>query len=218
MWDNTSPPLSRQRRSRKLARGQRPPMINNQCKSAISVTVAYGTSEGIVIRCLTARKNSDATTIKNCRLFALLETASKKHRNTGHSAWWISRLINVYEVAQTVAKRVECVQIQMRSQIMDWLDLKSILSFLSAFEFAWDTNGVHEGAVLQLLHIFKEPLATSLLNAQAALSSKWHECGKENRGTTYCEALNYLLEKYATNGVITKADANEMWISKPSNK
>lgn len=76
------------------------------------------------------------------------------------------------EVAWSIAWWAKCLQVQMRSQILDFFDRISILSFLFAFKLAFDLNGVHKGAVIWLLNGFKNCFAAVTLSTRTVLKSK----------------------------------------------
>lgn len=85
----------------------------------------------------------------------------------------------------------------MNSQTLGSLDPIYINSFLSAFKSACDTNGVHGGAALRLLHFFMKRPAAGALNAHIPACSKSHRRQQEGTVTPYCEAVKYILK---TNG------------------
>lgn len=60
--------------------------------------------------------------------------------------------------------------------------------------------------------------AATELNSRIAQWSKFHKSQKEGNLTSYCEAVNYLIETYATEDVIAKTDANMMLSTQPSIK
>lgn len=121
-------------------------------------------------------------------------------------------------VAKRVAKWAKRLQVQMKTNIFDSFDPISIISFLSAFKLACDTNGVHEGAAMWLLHFFMKKPAAAALNSRISLPSKSHRRHKEGTLTTYCEVVNYLLETYATDDVIAETDAEILRFTQPPTK
>lgn len=58
----------------------------------------------------------------------------------------------------------------MRSDTFDAFDDILASSFLSAFKLAWNTNEIHEGVAMRLLHFFMKGSFTAPLNAR--LSTK----------------------------------------------
>lgn len=64
------------------------------------------------------------------------------------------------------------MHVQKRSQIFDSVKPFSILSFTYALKLECDTNRLHEGAALLLVHFFMERPAANGLSARIALKSK----------------------------------------------
>lgn len=106
----------------------------------------------------------------------------------------------------------------MRSEIFDSFDRISVLSFLSVLKLAFDTNGVHERAAVWLILLFMKLPTAVALNTGIVLKSKSHDRHQEGALTSYGEAVNQLLETYATEDVIAEANADMMQLTQPSNK
>lgn len=69
-----------------------------------------------------------------------------------------------------------------------------------------------------MFHIFLEGPAPKALRTRLLLRSTCCERKKEGTLTAYCEAVNYLLETYATDDMIVETDANMMLFTNPFNK
>lgn len=67
-----------------------------------------------------------------------------------------------YEVARSVVKFAERLQVQMKLQIFDSLGQVPVISLLLAFKLARDTNGMPKDAKLWLLHF---PIRQQVLTA-----------------------------------------------------
>lgn len=106
----------------------------------------------------------------------------------------------------------------MKHQVFDSFDPIFIISFLSAFKLAHDTNGVHKGTALWPCHFFIRRSAADALKIGVALRSKSHKHQKEGTVTSYCKAVNCLLETYGTKRVIAETDADMGHFTQPSNK
>lgn len=109
------------------------------------------------------------------------------------------------------------LQEQKKSPIYHSFDPVSIIRFLSAFQLARDTNGVYEGDALWLLQFFEMP---HFRGAESLYFSflKVAQGQKQGTGTSYMEAIHYLLETDATDNVITKRDADKMRPTPQSDK
>lgn len=94
----------------------------------------------------------------------------------------------------------------------------SVTSFSSAFKLVCERNGLDEEAALWLLFFFMKRPAAARLDARVALRSKSHRRHKEGKVMTYCDALNYLVEAYATDDVVVQTDTDIMRFSQPSIK
>lgn len=56
------------------------------------------------------------------------------------------------DVSRNIAKWATCVQVRVKPETLNPYYFISIISFFLSFEVASDTNGVHEGEALYLLH------------------------------------------------------------------
>lgn len=80
-------------------------------------------------------------------------------------------------------------------------------------------NGIHKGAVMWILHFFKNNQAAYTLNSKIALrSNSLRECQKEEKLTTHCEGVKNLLETYNTENIIAESDAILMRVTHLLNK
>lgn len=98
-------------------------------------------------------------------------------------------------------------QVQKKTSPFDLFDPISIIAFLSAFKPACDTNGMHKGADMWLLHFFMKKQAAAALKLRIALLPRSCRRRKEGALTTYWEVVNYLLDTYATDDVVAKTHA-----------
>lgn len=96
----------------------------------------------------------------------------------------------------------------MPSQILHGFDIISILSFLLAYQLAFDTERIHEGASIWLLHVFKNLLAVTALNACFALKSKLRELQEEGTVTPYGVAVYFFHDTYTPDDIIGETDAD----------
>lgn len=78
---------------------------------------------------------------------------------------------------------------------------------MSVYKLACDTNCVHEGAALCMLHFFMKRLAPTI-NARIALKSMLHNRQKDGTIFSFCKAVICFVEKYATEDVIAKTGAD----------
>lgn len=122
------------------------------------------------------------------------------------------------DVTRSVVNWDKRLQVQIKSQIFDSVDLFSTITFLSAFRLAWDTNRVHEEAFLGLLQLFMKHRTDAALNDRIAMRSKSHKHQKEGTITFYCKAVNYLLDTCVTDDVIAETYAKMMHFTQPSSK
>lgn len=106
----------------------------------------------------------------------------------------------------------------MKSQSFKSFDLISNLSFLLAYKVDFDTNGLHVGVALWLLHLFRKRPAAAALNECIALNARSHRRQKEGTITWYCDAVINLVEIYARDNIIVVADADTMQFSPQSNQ
>lgn len=106
----------------------------------------------------------------------------------------------------------------MRSQILDFLDPVSILSWVFAFRLQCYTIGGHEESGLRLLYFFITRFAAKVLNTCIAEKSKTHKRQKVDTGTSYCEAVYYLLETYEMDDKTSRTAADMRQFTQLSNK
>lgn len=69
------------------------------------------------------------------------------------------------DLAGCFSKWATHLQTKMKSKWIELFNLISIISFLPAFKWLYDTNDVHEGATLRWLHYFTEQPTTAAQNA-----------------------------------------------------
>lgn len=73
------------------------------------------------------------------------------------------------EVAGTIAKWASRLQLQMKTSSFSQFHTVSIIASFYSFKLACDMNGLHERAVMWLLHFFMKKLAAAALNSTVAL-------------------------------------------------
>lgn len=83
----------------------------------------------------------------------------------------------------------------------------SILLFLHNWKTACNSNGSSEGAAKWFFsHLVNEPVKTALSYLKSATEE--YKTHKEGTLKTACQAVNYLLESYATDNVIAETEAD----------
>lgn len=68
--------------------------------------------------------------------------------------------------SKSVTTWTKWLQVQLRTNLFDSLDFISIISFLSTFKLACDTNGTHKDSAIRLLHFFMKKPAAVYLNSR----------------------------------------------------
>lgn len=114
------------------------------------------------------------------------------------------------KVAQNTAKGAKRLQTQIQSRTLDEVDPISVISFLSAFKMARDTNEIQESAAKAAVHFFMEGSSAAALNARLRLeptSSSSTPKTKEGMLSSYSEVIKVLLQTYATDDFISETDA-----------
>lgn len=102
------------------------------------------------------------------------------------------------EIGRTIAMRVKGAQVQVRSQVLNQIDLPSIISSLPGLESAFDTSKTSEAVALCLLHNMTKCLVAAALNPRIKLRFNLQELQREGTVTLYSEAFNYMLVTYST--------------------
>lgn len=113
------------------------------------------------------------------------------------------------EVAGSVARAANRQQAKMRSQMFNSFDPITI-NFISSFEWSCDMTCVYEESTLLLDFLIKWP-ATAALNALIALRSKSHNRDMEGTISSYCDAVWYLFDTYATDDISYKQ--TPIWVN-----
>lgn len=117
-----------------------------------------------------------------------------------------------------MSQNAQCLQVQIKYNIFDHYDPIFIIFFFSSLKSVCDIASVHGRAATCLLHFLMKKQAATALNQRIVLRSKSQ--GKHQKWvffTTYSEIVSYLLEKYATDDVISETDAGIMKLTKPPN-
>lgn len=108
------------------------------------------------------------------------------------------------KVAKQISKMAKRLEVQMRPNMSDATDPISILSFLSMFQAACDTNGISEGAEMWLFPFFVQKPANTAMTARLSLVKKSHKRRSEEKLTSYCAVVNHILGEYASDGIIAE--------------
>lgn len=98
----------------------------------------------------------------------------------------------------------------MRSFLFNAFDPITIISFLSPFKLACDTNGIDEEFAISLFPFFMKGLSAAVLNSPLCLSptsSSATPTAKEWMLKTYAEVVIYLLQIYSTDDLIANTYA-----------
>lgn len=98
------------------------------------------------------------------------------------------------------------IDVQTMSAVLKSSDPFYILSFSHNFMLACDWNKIQEGAAIWLFqHLMKDPFkAAPTHRLCTSVNEDLHE---EEKQTTYCQVVTYLLATYATDHVIAEAEA-----------
>lgn len=109
------------------------------------------------------------------------------------------------EVGRNVVKWAKRLQALIETSIFNPVNPISIINLLSSFNKAYDTNSIHDRAVLCLLHFFLKNQAAAALNLQIA-SKDNSSCRRQKERTppTYWKVVNYLLETKDTKTKLPK--------------
>lgn len=122
-----------------------------------------------------------------------------------------------HELASRNSKMTKRLEVHMKTPMVDSSDPIRILSFLSAFQMACDTNGVHKHASIWFLHFFTIKSAWDAIKAGTCLpSSIWLR--QQGKWTSYCQVVNYLLAAYAPEDIIARSYMEFMNFEKPNNQ
>lgn len=109
-------------------------------------------------------------------------------------------------VANCVENWAEWLQWQKQTNSLQSFDTVPIISFLSAVKIACNTNGIHKGVAIWLLHFFIKDLEAAALIFHKGLSSKSDRFIEVGMLTSSWKVLSVLLESssekifYRSNG------------------
>lgn len=94
-----------------------------------------------------------------------------------------------------------------------------IISFLSSFKSACNTDRIHEGAVMWLLPLFLKKRAAEDLISRPGLNGKSY-CRRQKEWplAKYCVVVNYISETYGTEDGILETDAETMMFAQTLDK
>lgn len=106
---------------------------------------------------------------------------------------------------------------KMKTIILYIFVLIPMLILFSTLNLTYDLNGIHEDAVVCLLHSFMKNLAGAALNSSIRVSLKSNRPKKWRKFTKYCEVVNYLLETYVTDNIKSEVHAEIRRSRQPSN-
>lgn len=108
-----------------------------------------------------------------------------------------------------IAKCAKLTVVQMKFSIFKPSEFIFILTFLNNFKKSFESSGTHEEAAMWLFfHLMKSLVNIGLAHRLGAI--KENNLYKERSLTAYCQAVNYLLETYATDDVIAEEEADLM--------
>ena len=109
------------------------------------------------------------------------------------------------------------MDIQLRGINFNGSDPVSIINFLSTFQTACNTNGVHEGAAMWIFQFFLKDAAKALVKSRTtATKKKRRKSSSADRLTSYSEVVHFLLKTYATDEVLAEAYADVQNYAQPS--
>lgn len=113
------------------------------------------------------------------------------------------------QVARNVTRLRNHLQIQIQTNSLDRYNPLSTIFSISSFMTICNTNQIHEGADLWLLHFFMRKQAVAALSERLQHRAK-SSGRRQNYGslTVSCEVVNYLLETYSTDDLIAQ---NRCW-------
>lgn len=101
----------------------------------------------------------------------------------------------------------------MKTVVSKPSDPISVVSFLSNFKSACDSNIIHEGAAILLVSYFSWKPANAALWHPLIADKKSHQ--QRDRLTTYCYVVNYLFKTYGTNNFIAEAEVEILNFKEP---
>lgn len=192
-------------------------MISYRRLSDMTATLEQMTPGQTLIHLLTTMGKIDELARVIYRSSALFRIASGKRLTIGNTVLPKSRAVTTMgpsksrQMDQTSPGPDKIGNVYM-------LDFISVIRALSAFILSCNTNSVHEAAAVQLLLFYENPPTAATLNAHITLRSELYSRQKMGTETSYCEAVNLLLETFAKNEEIVKTDADMMWFTHTSSK
>lgn len=118
-------------------------------------------------------------------------------------------------MACKMARWLKQLQTQMKTSTFDPYYPNSIISLFSSFKLASDTNRIHEGVVIWIVHTSKKQQADAKPNPSLALGAESFRNHHKERINTldYFHVVNYLLQTCSTDAVIVETDGMIMRFS-----
>lgn len=121
----------------------------------------------------------------------------KTHRRT------IQTLEYIGHITRKIAKWAKFIDVQMKSAVFKPLDPIYVLLFLYISKNTFHGNKILKGAVMWLFsYSMKKTASNALLYRMSAIEN--NEPYKGGKLKTYYQVVNYFLETYATDDVITE--------------
>lgn len=112
-----------------------------------------------------------------------------------------------YDVARHICKMAKQFKVQLKSKIFDGSDLITVLNFLLAFQVACNRMAfMRTRPCGHSTPFMKKPDGAALSAKTFLTSSSWPH--QERKLTSYCQAVRYLLNTYATDDITFEADAH----------
>lgn len=97
--------------------------------------------------------------------------------------------------------------VQMKDGTFFGKDSGSIIAFLPGFKAACNARDIHEGAAMCLFRHYLTGAVEAVFKAQLAFRTKT-AMSKEGRVTSFSEIIIYLLNRFATDDIITTVDSD----------
>lgn len=114
------------------------------------------------------------------------------------------------KIARWASKKAD----QMKAALFKRTDPSSVLCFLKNIKTACGSKSFHENAAMWLFpHIIGEPIKAALSNR---VTDDERNRQHNEKPTTYCQVVRYLLETYATDDVIAEAKSEITTFKQPA--
>lgn len=108
-------------------------------------------------------------------------------------------------MAKPVSEWATTVQVQMKPQLSDPVNLISTIGFLGAFQISRDNNGNQEGAAVRLGYVFTKKVAAEALTACILLKGKaLYSSVKEGVLKLHVQSVSHMFAIYAPYDITAK--------------